>query len=104
MKHDLAKLPLFGESEDTIRLRGRLRKATIDEDLETPMIFSAKHSAMVLMWSQMHEDNHDDRTEYLRSLVQPRFWVEGTRIALRGIKSKSIKRKKLAVHPYMLCG
>ena len=52
----------------------------------------------------MHEDKHHERTEYVRSLVQQRFWVIGIRNALGSIKSNCVKCRKLAVqaiHPHM---
>ena len=47
----------------------------------------------------MHEDNHHEGTEYVRSLVQQIFWVIGIRNAVRSIKFKCVKRRKLAVQP-----
>ena len=43
------------------------------------------------MLRKKHEDNHNEGTEYVRSLVQPRFWVTGPRNVLRSIKSKCSK-------------
>ena len=104
-KHDLAKLSPFVDSDNTIRLKGRLSKATISDDLKHPILFSAKHPAVVLMLIQMHEDNHHEGTEYVRSLVQQRLWVIGLRNALRSINSKCVKCRKQAVrpiHPHMV--
>ena len=56
------------------------------------------------MLIQMHENNHHEGTEYVRSLVQQRFWVIGLRNALRSIKSKCVSCRKLTVqrmHPLM---
>ena len=104
VKHDLAKLSPFVDSDNTIRLKGRLSKATISDDLKHPILLSAKHPAVVLIMIQMHEDNHHEGTEYVRSLVQQRLWVIGLRNALRSIKSKCVKCRKQAVrpiHPHM---
>ena len=99
VKHDLAKLSPFVDSDNTIRLRGRLSKATVSKDLKHPILLSAKHPAVILMLRQMHEDNHHEGTEYLRSLVQQRFWVIGIRSALRSITSKCVRCRILAVQP-----
>ena len=56
------------------------------------------------MLKQMHEDNHHEGTEYVRSLVQQRSWVIGPQNALRSIKSKRVRCRKLVVqpvHPHM---
>ena len=77
VKHDLAKLSPFVDSDNTIRLRGRLREAKISNDFKNPILLSAKHPAVVLMLRELHEDNHHEGTEYVRSLFQERFWVIG---------------------------
>ena len=92
VKHELAKFSPFDDSDNTIRLKGRL---TISVDLKHPILLSGKqHPAVTLMLIQTHEDNHHQGTEYLRSLVQQRFWVIGLRNALRSIKSKCAKLQK----------
>ena len=104
VKHDLAKLSPFVDNDNTIRLRCRLSKATVSKDLKHLILLSAKHPAVVPMLRQMHEDNHHWGTEYVRSLVQQRFSVVGIRNALRSIKSKCVKCRKLTVqlfHPHM---
>ena len=104
VKHDLAKLYPFVDSDSTIRLRGRLRKAKTTDDLHHPILLSAKYPAVVLMLKEMHEDNPHEETEYVRSLTQGQFWVIGLRNALRSIKSKCVRCKRLAVqpiHPHM---
>ena len=106
VKHDLAKLSPFVDSDNIIQLKGRLSK-TIEQssdDMKHLILLSAKHPAMFLMLREMHEDNHNEGTEYLRSLVQQWFWIIGLRNALRSIKSIFVKSKKLAVrpvHPHM---
>ena len=104
VKHDLAKLSPFVDSDNIIRLKSRLSKATISDDLKHPILLSAEHPVMILILREMHEDNHNEGTEYMRSLVQQQFWVIELRSALRSIKSKCVKCKKLAVqpiHPHM---
>ena len=104
VKHDLAKLSPSVDSNNTIRLRGRLSKATIIDDLKHPILLSAKHPAVVLMLREMHEGNHHEGTEYLSSLGQEPFWVIGLRDALLSIKSKCVRCRRLAVqpiHPHM---
>ena len=99
VKHDLAKFSPFVDSDNTIRLRGRLSKAAVSKDLRHLILLSANHPAVVLMLRQMHEDNHHEGTEYVKGLVQRRFWVIAIRNALRSIKSKCVKCIKLTVKP-----
>ena len=51
MKQDLAKLSPFVDNDHTIRLGGRLGRATISGVVKHPIPFSAKHPAVVLMLS-----------------------------------------------------
>ena len=99
VKHDLLKPSPFVNSGSTIRLRGRLRKATVCRYLKHLILLSAKHPAVVLMLRQVHEDNHHQEREYVRSVVQQRSWVIRLQNAMRSIKSKSVLCRKLAVQP-----
>ena len=104
VKHDSAKLSPFVDSDNIIRLKDRLSKATISDDVKHPILLSAKHPAVVLMFREMHEDNHHEETEYVRTLIQQRFWVFGLGNALCSIKSKYVRCRKVAVqpvHPHM---
>ena len=47
----------------------------------------------------MHEGNHHEGTEYVRSLVQQRFWAIGIRNESRSIKSKSARCRRPVVQP-----
>ena len=62
VKHDLAKFFSVVDSDNTIRLRGRLSKTTVSKDLKHPILLSAKHPAVVLMLRQMQGDNHHEGT------------------------------------------
>ena len=77
VRHDLAKLSPFLDNDNTIRLRGRLSKATVSKDLKHSIRLSTKHPAVVVMFRQMLDDNHNEGTEYVRSLVQQKFSVIG---------------------------
>ena len=96
VRHDLAKRSPFVESDNTIRLRGRLRKATISQDKKHSILLSAGRPSLVGLLRQMHEDNQHEGTNYVRSLVQQRFCVIGLRNALRSVQSKCVRCRKLA--------
>ena len=105
VKHDLPRPSPFLESDSTIRLKGRLSKTTVSNDLKNPIQLSAKHPAVVLMLREMHEDKNHEGTEYVGSLVQQGLWVIGLKNAMRNIKSKCVKCRKLSVqliHPHMV--
>ena len=85
LKQELAKLFSFIDSDNTNRLKGHVNKAKIVENMKPPILVSAKQPAVVLMLREMHEDNHHQQTEYVRSLVQQRFWDLGLPNVLRSI-------------------
>ena len=46
VKHDLSKLSPFVESDNSIRLRGRLSKATVSKYLKRSIVLSPKHRSV----------------------------------------------------------
>ena len=81
-----------------------MNKPSISDASKQRNIISAKHPAVVLMLRKMHEGNHLEGTDYVRSLVQQQFRVIGPRNALRSIKSKCVRCRTMAVqsvHPHM---
>ena len=101
VKHDSAKLSLFVGSDSTMCLMGQLSKLTVSDDLKYPILVSAEHLAVVQMLREVHEDNHHEGAECVRSLVQQKFRVIGLQNAMRSIKSKCVKCKKLLVQPIL---
>ena len=99
VKRDLAKLFPFLDSDNTTRLKRQLSKTAITSALKHTFLLSAKHPMVVLTLRQMDEDNHHDGIECVWSLVQQQIWVIGLRNALRSIKSKFFRCRKLAVQP-----
>ena len=66
LKHDLAKFSPFVNKDSTVRLKGRLSKATNSEDLKRPVLFPAKNHAVVHLLREMHETNHHVGREYVK--------------------------------------
>ena len=79
LKHDLAKLSPFVDSDSTICPKGHLNRVSASDDFEHPILLSAKHPTLFLTLRGMHVDNHHEGKEYVRSLVQQRFWLLGLR-------------------------
>ena len=96
-KHVSAKRSPIADSDNTIRLKGRLKKASFSDNLKHPVLHSAKHRVVVLMLRQMLEDNHHEGTGYKRSVVQHRIWVLVQRNPLLSIKANYIRRRQLVV-------
>ena len=44
-----------------------------------------------------HESNYHEGTEYVRSILQQKYWIIGLRNALRNVKKKCVKRRKQQV-------
>ena len=101
VQQNLANFLPFVDSDSTIRLMGRLNKATVEEDLKQPILFPAKHLVLFSMLRGMHEDNDHERTNCTRRLFQLRFWVFGLQIALQSIKSQCITCRKFPMQPIL---
>ena len=69
VKHDLAKLFQFVDSDSTFCLMSRLSKTTVNDDLKHPILFPTNYFLVILMLGGMHGDNHHERTKCVRSLV-----------------------------------
>ena len=53
----------------------------------------------MLMLRQAHIDNHHERTEFVRSIIQQKHWVPVLRNALRSTKAHCVRCRKLTVQP-----
>ena len=104
VKHDLTKLSAFIDSYNTIRSKSRLNRTEPKDDLLNPSWFPAKHLPMFTMISQMHEDDHYEHTEYVKSLVQRRFFCNWTRnwIAQHQRLGYQVKEVGSGTHPTQL--
>ena len=69
-KNDWAKLCPLLDKQGTIRLKGRLNKSMLPDEIKHPILLSAKHLAIILLLRQAHVDNHHGGTEYVRNILQ----------------------------------
>ena len=104
VKHDLAKLSSFVDSEDILDLKGQLNTAQKCDHLKHPILLSAEHLAVVVTLKKRREDNLHEEADHVKSLVQQRFSAAGQRNTLRNIKLKCFRWRKLAVQPVHLHG
>ena len=88
-----------------IRARGRVRRAShLTFEQKHPLILSSQHPVVKLFLNKVHVDNFHEGIEFLRSIVQQRYWVVGLRSELRRIKLNCLlckKRSPSFVEPQM---
>ena len=102
-----------------MRARGTLRKADVEYQTKHPIILHSQNWAVKLFLDEMHETRDQECAEYLRSVVQQKFWFLSLRNALRSVKHEWVQCKNLAramtpqmsasrleglVHPLGYCG
>ena len=74
-----------------MRLKGRLRHADASYEMKHPTLLSAKHAIVEKLIEDAHECNYHEGTEYVRSILQQKYWIIGLRNALRNVKMKRDK-------------
>ena len=87
----LNKLSPFLDNQNLKRLKGRLRHADASYEMKHPTLLSAKHAIVEKLIEDAHECNYHEGTEYVRSILQQKYWIIGLRNALRNVKMKRDK-------------
>ena len=99
---NIAKFSPFIEKDGTVRVNGRLKHSNLDYNAKHPILLTAKHPVVQLLLEKAHQDNLHEGTEYVRNMLQQKYWIIGLRNALRKIKSRFIKcrhRNANPIHP-----
>ena len=94
-KSKLIGLLPFLDSNGIMRAKGRLRKADVGYQTKHPVILPSQHWAVRLFLENMHKRWHHEGVEYVRSIVQRKFWILGLRNALRSVKQDCVQCKKM---------
>ena len=87
--------------------QGSIEQSTISDDLKNPIYCQTSIPRWFCYWDKCmrHEGIHHEGTDFVRSLVQQRFWVVGIqKNEFPGNESQCIGCKKLTVqpvHPYL---
>ena len=101
---NIAKLSPIIEEDGTIRVKGRLKHSNLDYNAKHPILLTAKHPVVQLLFEKAHRDNLHEGTEYVRNMLQQEYWIIGLGNALTKIKSRCIKcrhRNANPIHPPM---
>ena len=100
----LNKLSPFMDDQNLMRLKVRLRHADASYEMKHPILLSAKHPIVRKLIEVAHESNYHEKTEYVRSILQQKYWIIGLRNALTNVKLKCVKCRKQqvgGVQPFM---
>ena len=89
--------PFLDNLLNLMRLKGRLRHAVASYEMKHPILLSAKHPIVRKLIEDAHESNYHEGTEYVRSILQQKYWIIGLRNALRNVKMKCVKCRKQQV-------
>ena len=92
---DLANFsPFFGEC-GMIRIRSRIKLATLSFQQRHPILLSTKQNMVSVMLRDLHLEHNHETVEYVRSVIQQKLWILELRNALRSIKSNCVYCRKV---------
>ena len=92
---DLAKFSPFFDVCGMIRIKGRINHANLSFQQRHPVLLSTKHDMVSVMLRDLQLENNHEGVEYVRSVIQQKFWILGLGNALRSIKSSCVYCRKL---------
>ena len=92
---DLSKFSPFFDDTGLIRIRGRIKHANLTFEQRHPILLSTKHEMVGVMLRDLHHENNHEGVEYVRSVIQQKFWILGLRNALRRIKNNCVFCRKI---------
>ena len=87
---DLSKFSPFFDDKGLIRIRGRIKHANLTFEQRHPILHSTKHEMVGVMLRDLHHENNHEGVEYVRSVIQQKFWFVGLRNALRRTKNNCV--------------
>ena len=94
-KSKLIGLLPFLDSNGIMHAKGRLRKADVEYQTKHPFILPSQHWAVRVFLEDMHKRWHHEGVEYVRSIVQRKFWILGLRNGLRSVKHDCVHCRKM---------
>ena len=100
----IAKLLPFIEDDGTNRVKGRLKHSNLIYNAKHPIFLIAKYPVVQFRLERAHRDNLHEGTDYVRNMLQRKYWIIGLRNSLRKVKSRCIKcrhRNANPIHPPM---
>ena len=84
----------FIDQQGLIRAQGRIGKSQLSFETKHPILSHWKHHVVESFLQNEHKNSHDEGTEHVRNIIQQKFWILGTRNALRSIRNKCIRCRK----------
>ena len=83
-------------------MRGRLKHSNFDYNAKHPILLTAKHPIVQILLEKTHCDNLHEDTEYVRNMLQQKYWIIGLTNAIRKIKSRCINCRHRNANPIHL--
>ena len=65
------------DAKGVLQAKGRIRRATMDFESINPIILGFHHSVVNIYLNHEHQQYHLEGIEYLRGMIQRRFWIIG---------------------------
>lgn len=97
-KSKLLSLNCFIDSEDLLRVGGRIKNSDFDFDKKHPLILDAKHHLTILLFRHEHERLFHAGPQHLLASIREKFWPIGGRCLARGTTKQCITCIRLRGH------
>ena len=91
----LSKFAPFFDGKGVIRIRSRIKHANLRFERRHPVLLSTKHDMIMTMLRDQHFEPNHEGVEYVRSVIEQKFWIIVLRNALRSVKTSCVFCRKL---------
>ena len=91
----LSKFAPFFDGTGVIRIRGRIKHAHLSFEQRRPVLSSTKQEMVITMLRDLHLEHNHEGVEYVRSVIQQKFWIIGLKDALSSIKTSCVFFRKI---------
>ncbi|XP_066270881.1 uncharacterized protein [Branchiostoma lanceolatum] len=78
------------DEEGILRVGGRLRQATLSEEMKHPMMLPKTSRVSELVIQEIHEDNGHLGRNYVTSKVRERYWIPQVNSLIRQVNGKCV--------------
>ena len=99
---NLVKVSPFSDEKVLIRTRVCNKHANLSFEQRHPILLSTKHEMVNLMLRSLHQEHNHEEVEYVRSVIQQKFWMWFLRNASRNIMSHCVFCRNLRAQTKVL--
>ena len=93
-KRNTLRLSPFVDLQGLVRAQLRIGRSQFKFDTKHQVLLHWKHNVVEIFLRNENKNTHHEGTEYVRYIVQQKFWILGIRTSLRSSKNKYMRCRK----------